>query len=143
MELFFFTALQITSIVYVIYEAIKKKKTISNHNKAVPDSISPTLYFHGTTMDNALEIYNTGLWLVGDSEPKGIYLTDSMEVAKYYSEKSGAIVVVNVSPGIKLTQKRKRYFVYEIPDALIKREYYIIKALKPIGILSPDGKKIK
>lgn len=106
-----------------------------------------TNYMHGTTKKNAREIYRTGLWLVGKntpkSFPKGVYLTDDMEVAKNYSNSNGEIVLVKVKDGTKLTNQREGYYVFEIPDAIKGEEYYKIRNLKPVGIISPNGKTIK
>ena len=111
-----------------------------------PRKIQPRNLYHGTTMENAHEIYNTGLWMTGDSEPRAIYMTEYLEVAQEFSKKKGAIVVVRVDPKIKLTRYTKYRdcdYIYEIPNSIPMQEYYMIPGLNPIGILDAKGNKIK
>jgi hypothetical protein len=57
---------------------------------------------HGTTLENAIDIYNTQLWLAGHSLPTGVYVTNTNEIAKQYSGEDGGIVLVDVDRSVKL-----------------------------------------
>ena len=95
-------------VIGAIWKGIKtrqKKKSVSKpiHKPKInaiakpqkkTSEIKPKRLFHGTSMENALEIYNTRYWLIGDRDPPGIYLTTKIEIAKTYAGKDGAIVVI-------------------------------------------------
>jgi len=83
--------------------------------------------------------------MVGDSEPRAIYMTEYFEVAQEFAKKRGGIVIVRVDPKIKLTrytEHRDCDYIYEIPNAVPMQTYYSIPGLNPIGILDAKGNKI-
>ena len=98
--------------------------------------------YHGTSRRNAREIYNTGFWLVGESEPHGVYITDKFEVAKQYSGNSGAIVVIRVDSKVRLTDRSNGIYLYEVPDAVPFDLYHKIEGLEPVNILDAKGNSI-
>ena len=106
-------------------------------------SFQPTTLYHGTTaLQNAFEIYNSGMWLVGNSKPSAVWMTDNFAAAKSYSGANGGIVVVAVDPSVRLTHPRAGVFIYEIPYARRWEEYYQIPGLRPIGVLDFNGNRV-
>jgi len=118
----------------------RPKSTYASTNKT---SHRPRKFFHGTTMPSALEILKTGLWLVGDPKPRGIYITDDFDLAKHYAEKNGGIVIISVSSFVKLTDRGNRIFVYEIPGAQPLADYYSPSGISPVGIFDTNKNRIK
>ena len=95
--------------------------------------------YHGTTHENAIEIVRTRLWLIGNSpKPRAIWMTTDLENAKHYAGENGAVVIIKVRPGTRLTTTErggKGVYYHEIPEAEPYKEYYFISGLTPIGIL--------
>ncbi len=108
--------------------------------------LPPKRVFHGTSLENAREIYSTKLWLISNLKPRAVYLTTDLEIAKSFAGKKGAIVDISVKRPAKLKQFRKHYdegvYIYEIPDGKPHDAYYRIKGLEPVGLLDYKGKKI-
>lgn len=102
----------------------------------------PRTFYHGTKLEKALEIYNTGLWMVGDSKPRAVWLSDKIATAKNYAGKDGAIVVVSVDSSVALNNRSTNAFIYEIPGAEPYQEYYKIDGIKPTGVLDASGNTI-
>jgi len=103
----------------------------------------PLKLFHGTTRRIALEIYKTGLWLIGESKPPAIWMTSNIKTAKKYAGSKGYIVVVNVDSALNLKKLGDEVFIFEVPDAKPNEEYLAIEGLKPSGIVDVNGKKIR
>jgi len=98
---------------------------------------------HGTTLKNAIDIYNTQIWFAGHSLPTGVYVTDTNKIAKQYSGEHGGIVLVDVDRGVKLTKRYEGVYVFEIPNAKPYQEYYRIEGFSPVGVLDAQGNRIK
>jgi len=103
----------------------------------------PLELYHGTALGNAFEIFDTGLWLAGPSSPRGVYLGEKVEIARQYSGCNGAIVVISADPDLPLQDRGGGVYVYEIPDAVPNQFYYRIEGLRAVGVLSPEGKRIR
>jgi hypothetical protein len=110
-------------------------QTVTNHQ--------PTNLYHGTTFENAIEIYVTGLWLIGSSLPPAVWMTDDFEIAKEYSGQHGAIVQVHVDRGVRLTKPGGRIYIFKVPGAVAHGEYYRIEGITPIAVLNPQGNPIQ
>jgi hypothetical protein len=104
----------------------------------------PSVFYHGTSKKNALDIFNTGLWLIGNSRPPAVWMADNIELSKIYASLSsdGAIVEVHVDSDLEIESRGGGVFIYQISDALPNREYYKIEGLVPVGVLDTNGKKI-
>jgi hypothetical protein len=107
-----------------------------------PPQPQPRQLYHGTTRENALEIHKTGMWLVGEPTPRGVYITNKFDVAKQYSGNSGAILVIRADSKVRLTDLGNGIYVYEVPDAVPFEWYYKIEGLKLVGILDAKGNPI-
>jgi len=105
-------------------------------------SFQPATLYHGTSLQNAFEIYNSGMWLVGNSKPSAVWMVDNFAAAKSYSGANGGIVVVAVDPSVRLTHPRAGVFIYEIPYARRWEEYYQIPGMRPIGVLDFNGNRV-
>jgi len=103
----------------------------------------PLTLYHGTTLENALEIYDSGLWLIGSALPYAVWMGDTIKIAKQYSGGDGAIVVVNVNPNLRLTHRGGGVYVYGVLDAAPNREYYKIAGLLPVALIDPHGNRIR
>jgi hypothetical protein len=105
----------------------------------------PSVLYHGTSRENAFEIYNTGLWLIGNSTPPAVWMADNIELAKIYSgfSSDGAIVVIHVDLDLEIESRGGGVFIYQIPDAVPNQEYYNIEGLVPAGILDTNGNEIR
>jgi hypothetical protein len=103
----------------------------------------PLTLYHGTSLGNALDIFNTGLWLIGTSSPRAVWFGNNIDIARKYSKSTGAIVVVNVDRDVKLTNRGGGVYIYEVPYAVPHEEYYEIKGLRPAGVLTPQGNRIR
>jgi hypothetical protein len=107
----------------------------------------PTIMFHGT--DNivaAYQIFYEHKWRnIGentpDSQPKGIWLTPSINYAKGKAKSSGAIIIVEVAPELipELRKEDNDRYVHEITSKNPKPR--IINGLTPIGILDGNGQR--
>ena len=102
----------------------------------------PGRLYHGTDLKSALDIFTTGLWLVGKAVPHGVWMTDQFKVASHYSGKNGGIVIVKVSPDIRLSNHSSNVYILKVPDAVPNQEYHRIEGLIPVGILDAKGDKI-
>ena len=105
-------------------------------------SFQPTTLYHGTSLQNAFEIYNSGMWLVGYSRPPAVWMSDNFAVASGYTKGTGGIVIISVAPWIRLTNQGAGVFTYEIPYAQPWGEYYQIQGLKPVGVLDVNGNRL-
>jgi hypothetical protein len=103
----------------------------------------PTTLYHGTTLENALEIYTTGLWMIGYAMPPAVWMGDSIEIAIGHSGSNGGIVTVSIDPDLPLKNLCGGIYIYEIPNARPKQEYYRIQGLTPTGVVSPQGNRIR
>jgi len=97
-------------------------------------------FYHGTSLENAIEIYSTGLWMVGSTG--SLWITDDVNIAKGYAGSNGGIVLVDVDQSLHLTKNGGGVYTYNIPDAKPFQEYYKIEGLVPVGVLDTNGKKI-
>jgi len=108
--------------------------------------VQPRKMYHGTPLDNAFEIVRTRLWLIGKSpKPRAIWMTTDLENAKHYAGEDGAIVIIKVRPGTRLTATERGgsgVYYYEVPEAEPYKEYYFIPGFTLIGILDNNGKLI-
>ena len=103
----------------------------------------PSILYHGTTLENALEIYTTGLWMIGYAIPPAVWMGDKIEIASCHSGSNGGIVTVSIDPDLPLKNRGGGIYIYEIPDARPKQEYYRIQGLTPTGVVSPQGNRIR
>jgi hypothetical protein len=123
--------------------------TLNKSNNTAPsfyhasETIQPTRLYHGTSLEIAQEIYKTGLWLVGNSRPYAIWMTTNFEKACSYAGGSGAIVEIDAEPFLPLTHRGGGVYIYEIPEAKPNGEFYKGEGLRPVGILSPSGDRIR
>ena len=74
--------------------------------------------------------------------PRGIYMTDDLNIAKIYAGINGGIVVISTNPNVALEQRTQNVYVFPVSDANPNQEYYSIQGLTPTGILSPKGARI-
>ena len=100
-------------------------------------------FYKGASSANASEIYSKALFMVGDYNPRGVWITNKIKVAKRYCGKNGNIVLLDVSPGLPLKNLGFGVFVYEIPGAKPYQDYYQIKGLTPVGLLDSQGNRIR
>ena len=105
-------------------------------------SFQPTTLYHGTSLQSAFEIYKSGMWMVGNSKPSAVWMTDNFAVASSYIKGTGGIVIISVAPWLRLTQPTAGVFIYEIPYAQPWAEYYQIQGLKPVGVLDVNGNRL-
>jgi hypothetical protein len=154
------TAMLIISVVvvglYVLSELMKnhggpRRGPLPMRNSGLPlifgsssgyASYQPTTLYHGTSLQSAFEIYNSGMWMVGKSKPSAVWMVDNFTAATSYSHADGGIVVVAVEPSVRLRHPRAGVFIYEIPYAQPWAEYYQIQGLKPIGVLDVNGNRL-
>jgi hypothetical protein len=102
-------------------------------------------YYHGTSMDAAVDILDNKVWMVGDSKPPGIWLTLDFSYAANMQE-DGVIVVVrcDLDPMTHLNGvKDGEYFRFDIEGAVPYAEYYEVDDLTPIHILNLKGRIIR
>jgi hypothetical protein len=116
----------------------RKNSTEIHKNVVYP----PSILYHGTSLQAAIEIYKSGLWLIGKPRPRGLYLGEQFKTAKKYSGKNGGVVIVYVDPSRELTHFGNGVYIHEIPDAVPYQEYYKIEGLTPIGVLDSKGIQI-
>ncbi len=138
-----FLIILISLLIYAMSSSIKHdgKKPVKRIKPR--KYLDTNLLYHGTSMEVALEIFNTGLWLIGSSRPPAVWLTDKISEAEFYAEEKGAIVVVEVDPSIILTSHNKDcYYTFKIPDAQPGEEYLRIPALKPLAVFSAADRSI-
>jgi hypothetical protein len=105
-------------------------------------SLQPTTLYHGTTRQNALEIYNSGLWMVGNSFPPAVWMAADFAMARGYAKGTGGVVIISVAPWVRLTNLGPGVFTYEIPNGQPWGEYYHIQGLKPVGVLDVNGNRV-
>ena len=103
---------------------------------------TPTTLYHGTRLPIAYEIYNTGLFLIGESVPTAIWMTNDFGTAQIYSGKEGGIVIINIDSHIKLHKQKAGVFIYRIKETKAEEYYYRVQGLNPTGILDYNGNRI-
>ena len=113
----------------------------SNRSESTP--VQPHELYHGTTLQNAFDIYNTGLWLVGTSRPRAVWMADRFRKARGYAGNNGGVVVMRVNSNLKLTNRYLGVYIYKIPNAKPNKEYYQIPGLNPVGVLDSNGNRIR
>jgi hypothetical protein len=126
-------------------KAYTPKKTLSlDISYETSTKKQPTILYHGTTVNNALEIYKTKLWLIGKSKPAAVWMGNRIDIAKKYSGtgKNAGIVVVKVDKDLSLNERGKGVFILEIPGAKPNEEYHQVEGLTPIDVIKPSGKSI-
>jgi len=134
----------LTSILFpALLRAASNRKYGRRSNSVVAALPQPLTLYHGTSHENALEIFNTGLWLIGTSLPRAAWFGNKIDIARQYSGDTGGIVVVNVDPDVKLKNRGGGVYIYEVPDAVPHQDYYEIKGLRPAGVLTPQGNRIR
>lgn len=109
-----------------------------------PYQIGTDELYHGTSMDAAVRIFSTQLWMVGTSHPPGIWMSPDLDVARYYAEQGelGAIIVVKVHPSTQLVDKGGKILHFPIDGAIPNEEFYRVDALTPIRVLDVEGRHI-
>jgi len=133
-------AVILVSIIFFLFGFLNKQN--KNHTVKISHTKQLAKLYHGTELKNALEIYNTGLWLIGDSEPSAVWMTDSIELAQIYSGKKGGIVVVAIEADTTLTKHDTSVYIYKIPDTNPQEKYYHIPGLTPVNVLDYNATKI-
>lgn len=102
----------------------------------------PSTLYHGTSLQNALEIYNSGLWMVGNLFPPAVWMAADFAMARGYAKGTGGVVIISVEPWVRLTDLGSGVFTYEIPNGQPWVEYYHIQGLKPVGVLDVNGNRV-
>ena len=101
-------------------------------------------YYHGTSIEAAEEIWQTGLWLSTIS-PAELWMTDDFDTAKYYAEDRGDgigyILVLDVDPSLNLINFRGDIYYIELDDdsSQGKENYYQVDGVYVIQMLDLDG----
>ena len=80
--------------------------------------------------------------MVGNSSPSAVWMGESFTTAKAYAGTNAGIVVIGVDPRVNLTSRGAGVFIYEIPDARPKEEYFQIPGLRPVGVLDVNGNRL-
>jgi hypothetical protein len=121
-------------------QPVVSSKSVYNCRKAY----QPSVLYHGTSRKNAFEIYNTGLWLIGNSTPPAVWMADNIELVQNYSgiNSDGALVLIHVDADLDIENRGGGVFIYQIPSAVPNQEYYKIEGLEPAGILDTNGNRI-
>ena len=120
-------------------------RVVEAESKTIRKRAYPQIFFHGTSRENAFEIYLNRYWMVGDSSPRGIYVTSVFDEAKTYAKSEGAILKLIIDPSIKLKPLKDRgdgYHVYEVPNVEAFQEYYFIPGIIPLEIFDTKGRRI-
>ena len=112
-------------------------------NKGDQSSIQPQILYHGTELKTALEIYESGLWMVGKSWPRAIWMGDNIKKARAHAGKNGGIVVVRAHPDLELTRNGVGVYIFKIPKVKPYEEYYQVKGLTPVAVLNSEGNTIR
>jgi len=106
-------------------------------------SEQPRILYHGTKLETAFEIYESGLWMVGKSQPAAIWMGDSFNIARAHARNNEGIVVIRAHPNLGLTRQGRGVYIFKIPDARPYQDYYRVEGLTPIGVLDSNGDKIR
>ena len=97
-------------------------------------------------MKHALEIFESGLWLVGGSVPSGVYMSDRIEIGLDYAGRTGdgngGIVLVQVEDASELDDMGEHYFVFQVPHVMMD-EYLKIDGIEPVGVLDINENRIR
>ena len=112
-------------------------------NRGNQSSARPQILYHGTKLERAIEIYESGLWMVGKSRPRAIWMGDNIGKARGYSGKNGGIIVIRVHPGLGLTERGSGVYIFMIPNARPYEEYYRVEGLTPVAVLNSEGNTIR
>ena len=70
-------------------------------------------------------------------------MTDLFALAKTYAGLNGAIVEIDVGWDLPLTRYGSNVFIYVISNAKPFEKYYRIEGMKPVGVLTRDGRRIR
>ena len=118
--------------------------SLPKRSRVIPQRFGgEAIYYHGTTTEDAWEIFRTGLWLVGESMPRGVYITPKADVARHYSEDDGLIVIVHVSDRCPITHDGGEVYIFRVPDIKPDEFYYQIEGFNVVGLMTPGGRRIR
>ena len=100
-------------------------------------------WFHGTKdIGIAAKIMSTHEWYVeaAHGNPVGLYVTKKFSEAAKYSSMHGAVLVVDIEPGVPVRKlnndSSNGYHYVPVPK---KKTYFNIRGVTPIAMLSQDG----
>ena len=132
--------------VLIIWGAIKLYKAIKNRKSKTPHPPPPPqrkkkrkeIYYHGTSNEAALEIWNTDLWK-GDMEPAMLWFADNTNYAVSHAKgrygSNAKILVLRVHPKIKLHDYQDGRFHLKLDSSNSKRNYYKVQGVDVIQML--------
>lgn len=97
---------------------------------------------HGTkSLSNALSIKYEGKWVIGDSIPYGVWLTNSMHYAKQIAGHHGVILEVSAAPDLEIEQLDNRRFLIKDLNGYSGKEI-VVYGLDVLKIMDFDGKVV-
>lgn len=105
----------------------------------VPYPIQPNvtwnnIYYHGTSVEAANEIWDNELWL-SDISPAELWMSRDVDIAKFYAEDRGDgigyILALDVDPSIKIIEFKKDtfYIPLEEEDSGGRKKYYKVEGV--------------
>lgn len=130
-------------VIPALLRAASNRKYVPSSGSVVAALPQPQTLYHGTSLENAMEIFNTGLWLIGAAVPPAAWFSSRIEIARQYCKNPGAIVVVSVDPDVKLTNRGNGVYTYDVPNARPHQEYYELRGLRPSQVLTPQGNRLR
>ncbi len=95
-------------------------------------------WYHGTARENAEEIRRKNLWMIGKSEPHGIYITPKLEEAKTYPKhhpKPRAVLTLRLRKPLQIVKKgTDLYYVPAPPGTKPFKQYFHVPGIEITGI---------
>jgi hypothetical protein len=102
----------------------------------------PLYLYHGTPEhDSAMDILANNRWLVGVSDPQGVWLTDSFDYAEDMAGNGGYILQVYVDPRVRLKKIGHDIYLAHIPNAVRHSQYYTLPGIRALGIATKTQSK--
>lgn len=100
-------------------------------------------YFHGTGRSEALEIFKSQIWVLGDSDPPAVWMTKHFDSAAGYASPNGYVILIRVvSNAHRIKHLDSRRSIYPIQNGK-SGDCYEIHGLVYAAVYDLDGRKIK
>jgi hypothetical protein len=111
-------------------------------------TINYVRYHHGTSIEAAEDVWQSGLWLSKIS-PAELWITDDLDIAKYYAKDRGSgigyILVLDVDPSLDIIKLRDNVYYIELEHDSSQGQdnYYQVDGVYIIQMLDLNGNVLR
>jgi len=108
-----------------------------------PKNHQPTIFWHGCkTLAGTYDIFHKNRWVVGTSNPPGVWLTTDFSYAARQAGDNGYILKVSVDSNVELQNHGMGRWLAPIRNAIRNSQHYRVPGVRAIEIYNPKGQKM-